>query len=172
MLSEVIAYAGDCRIIGTITFAEDERLSDVLNESELLFVTDARPISHADGHEVDVDELRIERDELFAIEAVGSRGSVYKRIHTVKHRLEVHLGPYTVLGHLHARPGSDPLLSMGRRPSMIPLTNATIAYNGPDGVDARDVDTLIVNRDVADWVRADESDLAVFEGIPVAAPAV
>jgi hypothetical protein len=172
MLSEVIAYAGDCRIVGTITFAEDERLSDVLNESELLFITDARLMSHADGHAIEVDELRIERDELYAIEAVGTRGSTARRIHTVKHRLEVRLGPYTVLGHLHARPGSDPLLSLGRRPSLIPLTNATIAYNGEDGVVAKDIDTLIINRDVADWVRADESDLAAFEGVQVAAPAV
>jgi lactate dehydrogenase-like 2-hydroxyacid dehydrogenase len=36
---------------------------------------------------------------------------------------------------------------------------------------AKDVDTLIVNRDVADWVRADESDLMAFEGVRVAAPA-
>jgi hypothetical protein len=172
MLSEVIAYAADCRIIGTITFAEDERLSDVINESERLFVTDARLISHADGHAVDLEELRIEREELYAIEAVGSRGSTDRRIHTVKHRLEIRLGPYTVLGHLHARPGSDPLLSIGRRPSMIPLTDATIAYNGSDGVEAKDIDTLIVNRDVADWVRADESDLAAFDGVKVAAPAV
>jgi hypothetical protein len=170
MLSHVIAYAGDCRIDGMIAVAEDERFSDALNQHEQFFLTGVRLISHADGHVLELDELRLERSDIFAVEAVGGRGPENRRIHTVRHRLEVRLGPYTVLGQVHTRPGGEPLMSIGRRPSMIPLTNATIAFNDAEGLEAHDVETLIVNRSLCDWVRPDEGDLRAFEGVRVAAP--
>jgi hypothetical protein len=168
MLSHVIAYAGDCRIEGMIAVAEDERFSDALNQHEQFFLTGVRLVSHVDGHVLELDELRLERSDIFAIEALGGRGPESRRIHTVRHRLEVRLGPYTVLGQVHTRPGGEPLVSIGRRPPMIPLTNATIAFNDATGLEAHDVETLIVNRGLCDWVRPDEGDMRVFEGVPVA----
>ncbi len=51
---------------------------------------------------------------------------------------------------------------------MVSLTNATLAFNAADGLHVRDVDALIVNRRLAEWVRADRSDLPAFAGVPVA----
>ena len=165
MLAKLIAFAGDCQIFGTITLAAGARLSDVLNGESALVVADADLVSHADGHVVHLAEIVLERDDLFAIEAVGPRGLEQRRVHTVRHRLEVSLGPYTVLGQLHTFPGGRPLVAVSRRAPMIPLTNATIAFSDHRGVQIRDVETLIVNRELARWVRPEEADLSVFNAI-------
>ena len=170
MRVEFIAYAGDCRVAGATTFGDGERLTDVLNRDVTIVVAGARLTSHADGHTIDVGEIVLERDDLFAIEALGPRGDTARRIHTVPHRLEVRLGPYTILGQLHTLPGGRPLVAIGQRSPMIPLTNATIAFNDDSGVEAMDVETLIINRSLADWVRADADELAAFAGVRVAAP--
>ena len=55
---------------------------------------------------------------------------------------------------------------------MIPLTNATLAYNDAEGLEVRDVGTLIVNRGLNDWIRAAEGeDLSAIPDIRVAAAA-
>jgi len=167
---EFIAYAGDCRVSGATTLGEGERLTDLLNRESTIVIEGARLTSHADGHTVEVGEIALEREDLFAIEALGSRGEPARRIHTVRHRMEVRLGPYTVLGQLHTMPGGRPLVAIGQRLPMIPLTNATIAFNTDGGVEAMDVETLIINRSLADWVRANADELPAFAGVRVAAP--
>ena len=169
MLIEFTAYAGDCLVRGSLSVPDGERLSDFVNGQPEFTITNAELVSYADGHTVTLDEVRLVRDDLFAIEAREPRGETARRIHTVRHRLELQAGPYTVLGQLHTMPGSPPLSSIGRRPTMIPLTNATIAYNDANGLHARDITTLIVNRELMDWVRADANDLPAFAGVPVAA---
>lgn len=156
MHAEFIAYAGDCRVQGRIDVAADARLTDWLNLLDAVSVHDAELTSHADGHVVRLDEVSIERFDLFAVEALGTRGDSNRRVHTVRHRLQVKLGPYMVLGYLHAFPGSGPLQAIPRRAPMIPLTTATIAFDGGTAIEAHDVDTLIVNRDLVDWVRPEE----------------
>jgi hypothetical protein len=134
-------------------------------------VDGARLTSHADGHTVEVGQITLDRDDLFAIEALGPRGEPARRLHTVRHRLEVRLGPYTVLGQVHTRPGGRPLVAIAQRSSMVPLTSATIAFNTGDGIEAVDVETLIVNRSLTEWVRADPGDdLPALFGVPVALP--
>jgi hypothetical protein len=171
MRVEFIAYAGDCRVAGATSLADGERLTDLLNREPTIVIEAARLTSNADGHTVEVGEVTLERDDLFAIEALGPRGEPARRLHTVRHRLEVRVGPYTILGQLHTMPGGRPLVAIGQRSPMVPLTNATIAFDGPDGVEAMDVETLIVNRSLADWVRADADDLPAFAGVRVAARA-
>ena len=170
MRVEFIAYAGDCRVAGATTLAEGERLTDLLNRELTIVVDGARLTSHADGHTIEVGEITLDRDDLFAIEALGTRGEASRRIHTVQHRLEVRLGPYTVLGEIHTKPGGRPLVAIGQRLPMVPLTNATIAFNTDDGVEVMDVEALIINRSLAEWVRADPDELPAFVGVPVAAP--
>lgn len=172
MLAKLIAFAGDCQIFGAIVLADDERLSDVLNRESVLAVTDVDLVSHADGHVVHLPEMTLERDDLFAIEAVGPRGPEQRRVHTVRHRLEVSLGPYTVLGQLHTFPGGRPLLAVSQRAPMIPLTNSTIAFSDHRGVQIRDVGTLIINRERARWVRPEEADLSVFQALPGRPPTI
>ncbi len=43
------------------------------------------------------------------------RGEKARRIHTVRHRLELKAGPYTVPGQFHTTPGSPPLRAIGWR---------------------------------------------------------
>jgi hypothetical protein len=75
MRVEFIAYAGDCRVAGATTLGDGERLTDVLNRDLTIVVEGARLTSHADGHTVEVGEIALDRDDLFAIEAIGPRGS-------------------------------------------------------------------------------------------------
>ena len=173
MRAGIIVYAEDCRVSGHVEIDDEARLTDVLNEVAEITIVQPTVVAHTDGRLVILDELTLSRDEIIAVEAPGTRGPEGRRIHTVRHRLEVHLGGYVVLGQLHTMPGGMPLVAIGRRLPMIPMTNATLAYNGAEGLEARDIDTLIINRELADWVRAaDQADLAAFPGIPVVAPAV
>ena len=162
MHAEFIAYAGDCRVRGTIDREHGVRLSDILNAVDDITLRDAELTSHADGHVVHLDEVTLGRDELYAVEAVGARGEVARRLHTVKHRLQIRLGPYVVLGYLHSLPGNEPLVSIGKRAPMIPLTSATIAFSDGPTIDAHDVEALIINRAMVDWVRPGETDLSAF----------
>ena len=170
MLVEFTAYAGDCLVRGTLAVPDGERFTDFVNRQPEFTITNAELVSYADGHTVTLDEVSLVRDDLFAIDAREPRGETARRIHTVPHRLEVRLGPYMVLGQLHTLPGGRPLVAIGQRSPMIPLTNATIAFNDDSGVEAMDVETLIINRSLADWVRADADELPAFAGVPVAAP--
>jgi hypothetical protein len=61
-------------------------------------------------------------------------------------------------GYVHGRPGADPMLHIGRRPPMIPLTDAMIAYDTLDGWRHDEASTLIVNRDTADYIRLGRED--------------
>jgi hypothetical protein len=85
----------------------------------------------------------------------------------VRERLQVQLGPYTALGLLHAAPGQMPLPGLVQRGPMVPLSDATLAFQSRGALAMRDVGTLIVNRDLLDWVRAGDDQAAAFPGIPV-----
>jgi hypothetical protein len=64
-------------------------------------------------------------------------------------------------GYVHAPPGADPMIHLGRRPAMIPLTDATIAYETSQGWRVEEASTLILNRDSAESFRlAKEDELA------------
>src|SRR5450759_5542031 len=95
MRVEFIAYAGDCRVAGSTTLADGERLTDILNREPTILVEGARLTSHADGHTIDAGEIVLERDDLFAIEAVGPRGETARRIHTLS---LIHISEPTRLG--------------------------------------------------------------------------
>jgi hypothetical protein len=153
MQTSLTAYAADCRVSGRIALPDDERLTDYLNREGRIALRGARLVGHEDGRIVEVDELELDREDLVAVEAHEQRGEPARRLHTVRHRIELRIGPYAVLGHLHTMPGSAPLSAIGRRPVMIPLTNATIAWSEGGQLRARDIATLIVNRDQVEWVR-------------------
>jgi hypothetical protein len=169
MRIDFTAYSGDCVVRGALEVTDGERLTDFVNRQSELAIEDAELTSFADGHVVPMRLVRVVSDDLYAIEAHEPRGETARRIHTVRHRLELRAGPYTILGQLHVPPGSQPLSAIGRRSPLVPLTNATIAWNDASGVQVRDLTTLIVNREMADWVRADPADLPAFAGVPVAA---
>ena len=159
-----IAYAGDCLLHARLELPEG-RLSDFLNSTESLSLRDVVVQAHEDGRTVHLERLDIARNEIFAIEATGTRGLRQKRISTRSSRMEFVLGPYRVLGELHTPPGADEIAALARRKPLVPLTLATIAYQVGTETRLHDVETLIVNRDLVEWVRPQALDIA-FEGMP------
>ena len=68
-------------------------------------------------------------------------------------------------GCLHVRRGGNAASELGRRPAMIPLTDATIRFNMAGEALADAAETRIVNRDVVDWVKptTDEALMALID---------
>ncbi len=151
------AYAADCRLHGLVDLG-DRRLTDALNANPELQLSDAQLEALDDGHVVEVPELEVGRDELYAVVAYGSRGDVARRVRTHTTRVAVELGVYHVEGHVHGTPASDPLYLALRRAAWVPLTDATISYRRGDE-DVRDeIETLLVNRTLASSFKELEVD--------------
>ena len=166
MLIPFIGYAVGRRLIGYVE-CENERLTDLLNRSESIIIRDAFVENFADETIVNLGDGEVDRSILYAVEATGGRGEGARRIHTVRHRMQVQLGRYTALGLLHASPGQMPLPHLASRSPMIPLSDATLGYETRGLLVMRDAGTLIVNRDLVDWVRASEDEATAFPGVPV-----
>ena len=149
---EFIAFTEDCLIVGRISLDAD-RLSDMLNTHEEFTLRDVVIHSLADGRSVRAAEVPVSRSELVAVLADRPRGDPARRTHTLIHPVAVQSGAYLVRGYLHARPGAEPLASARWRRPMIPLTDASIEYalgGVPQLATAR---TIVVNRDLAGWMR-------------------
>jgi hypothetical protein len=166
VLIPFIGYALGRRVIGHVE-CEGDRLTDVLNRSESIAVRDAYVESFEDDTVTNLGDGEVDRSILYAVETSGGRGDVARRIHTISHRLQVQLGPYTALGLLHSLPGQMPVPYLRARGPMIPLSDATIGFTSRGSMQMRDVGALIVNRDLLDWVRANEDEAAAFPGVPV-----
>jgi hypothetical protein len=166
VLLPFIGYALGRRFIGYVE-CEGERLTDLLNRTESIVVRETFVESFEDDTVTNLGDGEVDRSILYAVEATGGRGEIARRIHTIRHRLQVQLGPYTALGLLHALPGQMPLPQLHAHGPMIPLSDATIGFASRGGLQLRDVGTLIVNRDHLDWVRANEDDASAFPGVPV-----
>jgi hypothetical protein len=166
VLVPFIGYSLGRRFIGYVE-CEGERLTDLLNHSESIVVRETFVESFEDDTVVNLGDGEIDRSILYAVEASGGRGDESRRIHTIRHRLQIQFGPYTALGLLHSLPGQLPLPHLHSRGPMIPLSDATIGYASRGVTAMRDVGTLIVNRDMLDWVRADDDEAQAFPGVPV-----
>lgn len=168
---EFVGFAGDCTISGKLTMF-GERLTDFLNGQERFRVHHLQCQSLVDGHSVPLDSLSVARDDLLAVVATGPRGSEKQRVHLKVNRLQVSIGPYLILGQAHVEPGVDPLASVLQREPMIPLTNATIAYEAAGAFVVRDVGTIIVNRLLVDWISPTTDAATLFPEATVRSPFV
>jgi hypothetical protein len=165
VLVPFIGYAIGRRLIGYVE-CESRRLTDVLNRSESFVLRDAFVENFEDETIVNLGDGEVDRSILYAVEA-GGRGEESRRIHTVRHRMQVQLGPYTALGLLHAPSGQMPLPYLTTTGPMVPLSDATLGFQNRGQLALRDVGTLIVNRDLVDWVRASDDEAMAFPGVPV-----
>jgi hypothetical protein len=165
VLIPFIGYAAGRRLIGYVD-CENERLTDLLNRSESLVIRDAFVENFADETIVNLGDGEIDRSILYAVEATGGHGEGARRIHAVRHRMQVQLGPYSALGLLHALPGQNSIAQPASRGPMIPLSDATLGFENHGLLAMRDVGTLIVNRDLVDWVRASDDEAMAFPGVP------
>jgi hypothetical protein len=165
------AYAGDCTITGKMTMFGD-RLTDFLNGQDRFRVHHLECQSLDDGHTVELDSLSVERNDLLAVVASGPRGSEKQRLALRANRLQVSIGPYLILGQVHAPRGVDALASVLKREPMIPLTHATIAYETAGTFIVRDIPTLIVNRLLVDWISPTTEAATLFPEASVRSPFV
>ncbi len=169
MLVDFTGFAGDCLISGRLDLRA-ERLTDQLNAEGTFQLVDVLLEGLLDGRQVTTPTFSIARADLCAVKAGPPRGSQARWTPTEPHRLQAQIGPYTVLGRLHAPPGSEALRSIGEREEMVPLTDATIAYLIAGLLEVRDCETLIINRELASWLRdADEDPVGPPTVVPIEA---
>lgn len=158
-LIDFVAFAHESLLAGRLELDAD-RLTDLLNDSDELELVDVLCMG-LDGGIVEADRVVVPRAELVAVKAGDPRGRPSLRRATRQMEVTAGAGPYWMHGYVHGRPGADPMIHLGRRDPMIPLTDAVIGYESAHGWRRDVASTLIVNRDVADWMRpARDDDLA------------
>ena len=147
MREPLVAWAGDCRVRGEIDLADEGRLSDQVNEGELLTFYGATLEALDDGHEVTLDELEVERRELHVIEVEGRQGDPVRRLRTIVEPIRLEIGPFEITGNLHRLPAAQPLAALNRRARFVPVTDALIdlADRSRPGVRRQ---VLLVNREL------------------------
>ncbi len=148
---EFIGFSGDCRITGRLTLFGD-RLSDMLNDQAQYRLSKVTLQSLADGHEIEVESIVLERVDLVAAIATGPRGADRHRVSLDQVRMQVGAGPYVIAGLLHTPHGEDPVHAVMHRPPMVALTDATIAFTIGAEVQVVDAAAVIVNRESVEWI--------------------
>ena len=156
-VERLTAYASDCVVTAHLVVPEG-RLSDFLNRSDSLSLYDVTVQAHEDGRTLEVATVEVGLDEIFAIEATAIDGVARKRLRTLAFRMELDLGPYHMLGYIHARPGVQPYAALTQRKRFLPLTAARIAYPIGQHFELRAVETLIVNGRLVDSIRPQDSE--------------
>lgn len=141
----LVAWAGDCVVRGSIDLA-DGRLSDQVNDLELVTFFDATLEALEDGHRVEIDELEVERGELHLIEVSGRRGDPTRRLRTVEERVALRIGPFTVTGNLHRAPSAQPMAALSRWIRFVPVTDAMIEV-GNGSSEPMHQEVVLVNRE-------------------------
>jgi hypothetical protein len=154
---EFVAYSTSERLSGRIRL-NSARLTDMLNNHREFVLVDALAERLPDGGSMVVPEILIARHELALVRVGGPRGDRSLRVPTTKHRLVMRSGRYLVAGRLHSSYGEDPLAALRARESMIPLTDAAILFRVGSDVVEEPAGTIVVNRDLIEWVRQGELD--------------
>jgi hypothetical protein len=144
MGEQLVAWAGDCMVRGVVELG-DGRLSDQVNELDVVTFYAATLRALDDGHEVAVDKLDVERSELHVIEVHGRRGDPVRRRRTIEERVTVEVGPFVITGNLHRPPSTHPLAALSSWARFVPMTDAVVAQREGDDQVARDV--VLVNRE-------------------------
>jgi len=142
---QIVAWAEDCRVEGEVDLG-DGRLSDVVNELDILVFSPASLMALEDGHLVRMDELEVARRELSLIEVAGRRGDPLRRLRTIAEHVRLEVGPYAVDGYLHRSPSSHPLNALNRWSRFIPVTDAHVEIEGSSAEPVAH-DVVLVNRD-------------------------
>ena len=146
MREPLVAWAGDCRVRGEVDLPEG-RLSDQVNDGDLLTFFGATLESLEDGHEVMLDELEVERRELHLIAADGRQGDPIRRTRTITDPVRLEIGPFRVTGNLHRSPAAQPLAALSRHQRFVPVTDAYLDLL--DGSrPTRSLPVLLVNREL------------------------
>ncbi len=163
---ELTVYAGNSVAFGRIALTAD-RVTDLLNDGTEFEFADTYLQSLDDSHGVLLRTIVVAREEIFAVAVAGPRGDPARRTRTRPIPVELRLGRYDVSGNIHVVPGTDPIIGFRRRRVMVPLTEATIAFDAPGGRTVSRFGTVVVNRDLTDWIApATRSDIRPPEMVP------
>ena len=159
---DFVAYSTSERLSGRIRL-DSSRLTDMLNRHREFVLVDALAERLPDGGSMVVPEILVARHELALVRVGGPRGDRAQRIPTTKHRLVMRSGRYIVAGRLHSSYGEDPLAALRRRDPMIPLTDAAILFRVGKDIVEEPAGTVVVNRDLVEWVREGELDARTMD---------
>ena len=144
-------YACDSLAFGYLPLSAG-RVTDLMNEHEALEFVDTYLQNIAGGHGLALRAASIALEEICAVGVTGPRGDPKRRTRTLPIPVELQVGPYDVRGNIHVVPGSDPIASFRSRLAMVPLTEATIEWDAPDGRRIARWGTVVVNRLLVDWI--------------------
>ena len=144
MREQLVAWAEDCRVQGEVDL-DGGRLSDAVNDLDILVFHTATLVALEDGHIVRQPELEVARRELSLIEVTGRRGDPLRRHRTVHEHVRLEVGPYRVTGDLHRPPSLPPLNALTRWSRFVPVTEAMVEFGA--GREPAHHDVVLVNRD-------------------------
>lgn len=169
MREPLVAWAGDCVVRGEVSL-DDGRLSDQVNQTELLTFFGATLEALEDGRRLAVDEVEVGRGELHIIEVDGHRGDPARRLRTVPDRVWMRVGPFEVTGNLHRPPSAAPLASLAKWTRFVPMTEVEFHVAGhADASTRREV--VLVNRERIARTEAMAPAPGSSGGAPAAEPA-
>lgn len=158
MRESLVAWAGDCMVQGRVDLGAG-RISDQVNEVDVVTFYDAILCAIDDGHEVTLPEVEVERRELHLVEVDGHRGDPVRRKRTVEEPVHMEVGPFLVQGYLHRPPTGMPLAALSHWGTFVPVTQARITIRDrQDEPMLREV--VLVNRE-----RIDKTE--PLAGIPI-----
>jgi hypothetical protein len=163
---EFAGYAEDCRVFGFYRLAAS-RLTDALNDADAYDLNDVLLVRLDSGLGAQASCLTIHREELLLVRATGPRGDPGRRSRRRPSPVTLQTGPYVVHGYVHGLPGGDPIAEVRRRRAMVPLTESWIEYRTGGGEHRARSGTLIVNRDLIDWVRLSKDEEVGLPDLPV-----
>jgi hypothetical protein len=130
MRIDFIAYADDYIARGEIVLRA-ERLADHLANhlaiAEEFRVEGITVRALDDGRRHDLPFAVIETEEVCAVAATGPRGNAMLRFRARLYPMRAEVGPYAVVGYLHAMPTVDPRVVAQRR-QIIALSPARLAF--------------------------------------------
>jgi hypothetical protein len=163
MAIEFVGFTDVCRISGAIPLADD-RLSDMLNSVSRVVVRNA-DVEEIDGGRMETLDVTVPTGDFLAVVGSGRRGLESQRRRTLKRRVRMGLGRYSVSGYLHVLESAH-VESLNGRPDallvgrdlLVPLTEATIGYDR-GGENREEVwDTILINRSRVAWIEAADED--------------
>jgi hypothetical protein len=154
---DFVAYSTSERLSGRVRL-DSARLTDMLNTHREFVLVDALAERLPEGGSMVVPEILVRRNELALVRAGGPRGDRTLRVPTTTHRLVIRSGRYVVAGRLHSGAGEDPLAALRKREPMVPLTDAVILFRVGPNIVEEPGGTIVVNRDLVEWVRQGELD--------------
>jgi hypothetical protein len=145
MREQLTAWSGDCRVTGEVELS-DGRLSDQVNELQLLTFHDATLVAIEDGREIAAGDIEVERREIYVVEVQGRRGDPERRLRTIPERVRLDLGPFAVTGYIHRSPAAQPHAAVAGWARFVPVTGAVIEILGRTESPPQQ-DTVLVNRE-------------------------